>query len=486
MRKQLIVLLMSLLSFNSFSNDLSSSIRPKARPSESSDSIEAVRLPKKIKITKQTTFREASFFADTVNLIGMLNEGDEAEVLSINTNHASGVGLQVRLTSGPRKGQVGWVYYHTDPKSLRLDLFDQNGEEINVNDFDGLSVGEKKNAFNLYFESVQKKMVAQGDGKTTYPNVPEHLSRILPNKEIWNRVKKGNMKLDINQYKGGEYFPFVESVVDNNGYETKTTYWAQKDESFFAEIPSTIKEVIEREYRNCDDGGAVPENESLPEVEGNWVPGCQILARSDLADHHYEATATCLDNIKATILEGAGSGNNLSQDVIFRNAYSKLNSKEQEFFAMTNTAMGEAGILAPPLEEMVMIMKVLSNRKDYAQSRGYHEANELDAALQSWQFSMYNRNDPNWKRAVRSNSSNPQTRNAIKAYLLYQNTDYGNSDRIDEIYHYHTNYVSPAWKENSKIVKPQLNGRGLKQSGTRHIFYRNIPWSFRNNKWSGK
>ena len=134
----------------------------------------------------------------------------------------------------------------------------------------------------------------------------------------------------------------------------------------------------------------------------------------------------------------------------------------------------------------MVIMKVLSNRARYGRDKGHADANELDAALQPWQFSMYNKNDPNWKRTVKAGQGDSQTKNAIKAYILYQNTQIADASTMNRVYHYHTNYVNPNWKDLSKRVVPVLNGQRIKTTGTHHLFFKDIAWSFANNNWSGK
>ena len=94
---------------------------------------------------------------------------------------------------------------------------------------------------------------------------------------------------------------------------------------------------------------------------------------------------------------------------------------EQEFLASMVTSIGEAGILAPPPEEMVAIMMVLKNRKEDAQQNGYKNANMLDAALQSLQFSMYNRGAHHWSDALNRSNSDSQTQYAFDAFIKFKN-----------------------------------------------------------------
>lgn len=505
-------------------------------------------IPKKITIKETTTLRSVSFFAGELNLIGILNEGDEAEVITLDTRHRTGVAFQVKMLSGSQKGKVGWVFLHRDISKQRLEIYNENSDRIHIpsvgtpykpyNQLPGsekipsskilpggplqealrkaeeariaaaesegvLNKEEKSIAstpqervrenqdteFNNYFKELEQTLDPIESGKSSFVSIPKSLSRILPEDTIWKEAIKGNMQVDLDRYKGGPYIPFVKEYTDSFGNKQRTTYWTRFKPKYLSQMPAKIQETVRGQYQHCRDGLGTRSNDEEAEVTnpGDWLKHCAVLSREDMSDYLYDEVAKCQQSIKDAITEGARDENgNLVREKVFKNMYSKLNKKEQEFAAMTITAFGEAGILAPPLEEMVMVMRVLSNRARYARDKGFEDANELDAALQSWQFSMYNKNDPNWGRAIEANSSNPHTINAIKAYILNQNTQISNEAAVSKIYHYHTDYVTPDWKVNSKIVKPELNGTKLKQSGRRHIFYKSIPWSFKHNKWSNK
>jgi hypothetical protein len=90
------------------------------------------------------------------------------------------------------------------------------------------------------------------------------------------------------------------------------------------------------------------------------------------------------------------------QTALYKNLYSKLNKKEQELAGLVFTSHGEAR--SGNHAERVMVMKVMSNRARYGreEEKGgpYPDAAPLDSALQSWQFSMYNKGDHNWISAL--------------------------------------------------------------------------------------
>jgi hypothetical protein len=90
-----------------------------------------------ITIEHPTLLRESSFFGRSASLLGYLDKGDKAEILSIDTDKVYGVGMKVRVTSGVKKGVVGWIYYAKDPEKRKVSVQDKNGETIlhNSSDF---------------------------------------------------------------------------------------------------------------------------------------------------------------------------------------------------------------------------------------------------------------------------------------------------------------------------------------------------------------
>ena len=103
--------------------------------------------------------------------------------------------------------------------------------------------------------------------------------------------------------------------------------------------------------------------------------------------------------------------------------------------------------------------------------------NELDVVLDPWQFSMYNSNDPGWRRSLdidhRTNFST-----AIHSYIKFVGSDIEPKPEVDRVYHYHANYVSPDWKVSNKKIAVTVDGKEVKGgSRTKHYFYRDIAWS---------
>lgn len=235
-----------------------------------------------------------------------------------------------------------------------------------------------------------------------------------------------------------------------------------------------------------------PEEKDVPVVTDGtkWKPGCEVLAdEKKLKEQDAKTLFQCIRSIQSAINQGArDSRGRLIRSKVFKNLYSRLNKKEQKFAAFIFTSHGEASSLAvknpPKYEEMIAIMKVIDNRMNAANS--YRRAtrkpfNQLDVVLDRSQFSMYNKNDPNWKRCLdidrRENFSV-----AIHSFIKYQQSDLKPKPEVDRLYHYHTNYVSPGWKRNSKRVPVSVDGKQVNgTSRVKHYFYRDIAWS-RNPK----
>lgn len=244
--------------------------------------------------------------------------------------------------------------------------------------------------------------------------------------------------------------------------------------------PGEAREGVNQGFRHY---GVDPDNQR---------EGCDVLDTNPLREEDFERLQVCMNSIREFLTQGVnlprvgqmGEQAIQAKNTVFERMY-MLNEEEQRFLAMTLTSVGEAGELAPPLEEMIMVMKTIENRARHARERGVENAHELDAALQPWQFSMYNVGE-NWPRSLMDNSS--QTSNAIKAFISYQNTDFSSTPNLDQIFHYHTDYVSPDWREPAKRINPiRINGQQIKNSGSKyHIFYRDIAWAFRHNSWSNK
>lgn len=70
-------------------------------------------------ITAPTVLRSASFYAGSTYAIGSLQSGDMCQILNVDMNKSSGVGLYVKVLEGKEEGRIGWIYLHNNPKIVR-------------------------------------------------------------------------------------------------------------------------------------------------------------------------------------------------------------------------------------------------------------------------------------------------------------------------------------------------------------------------------
>lgn len=237
----------------------------------------------------------------------------------------------------------------------------------------------------------------------------------------------------------------------------------------------------------------------------NYLPGCQALeAPASKLSKNRDALMKCVQSIQDQITKGSrNSRGQLLQGVVFKNLYKRLNPKEQRFASLVFTAQGEAIPITrgnpPQLQEMSAVMKVIENRMNSANEKASGEKfNQLDVILDPLQFSMYNRNANVWKRVL-DPGQNENLETAVDAFIEYENADFEPKPEINEVYHYHANYVRPDWAVSSRELRPRVNGEltraapagynertlsGRSQiqksySRIRHIFYRDITWSRR-------
>lgn len=236
-------------------------------------------------------------------------------------------------------------------------------------------------------------------------------------------------------------------------------------------------------------------------TQEDYLPGCQSLdTESSSRPRDREELMRCIRSIQTQITNGArNSRGSLLRVEVLRNLYTELNPKEQRFAAMVFTAHGEAIPITtgnpPQLQEMTAVMKVVENRMRNSNERS-GDFNELDVVLDPMQFSMYNRNETVWRRVLDPGRSESLAK-AVQSYIEYETADFEPKPEIDQVYHYHANYVRPDWASSSKELRPRVNGdltrpapsgynerspAGRRQIAksyrrVRHIFYRDIAWS---------
>ncbi len=262
-----------------------------------------------------------------------------------------------------------------------------------------------------------------------------------------------------------------------------------------------------------DGTGLINRRENDPNANRE-TPGCEALGATaeereenpDL-EINQDNLQACIEGIQDFILQGVSQPPSASdRDLVFRRLFD-LPNHEQEFAAAIFTVDGEAGHHARenPMEG-IMVLKVLSNRRDNAngvedelqdcrdrfsdlaeRSACFGDVNEnstfnlLDVALDRFQFSMYNEGEGgNWTQKF-GHKRPGQFDDAINSFLAYQGVEEfeirggnGNAD-IHRIYHYHTPAVSPAWRRDNLML--QISGQhetlGRLEPTDAHVFYFN-------------
>lgn len=424
-------------------------------------------------ITAPTVLRSASFYAGSTYAIGSLQDGDMCQILNVDMNKSSGVGLYVKVLEGKEEGRIGWIYLHNNPKDRTLDLHDSDGKKVEVA---STQVRTEIKKTKDYLEKNSDRFV---DATTV---LPDSYKIVETNDEIWKKIYDGTYTIVQKDPVLGTIT--IAHPVMSNGAAATVNINIPYD---FAKVMRIPKEVALHATKPAVANCTACAPDVIPEYKDyKWQPGCEALANKDLSSD-FDSLTKCLSSIKKIAVK-----NGVKNSSVKTNLY-KLNPAEQEFAAMTLSAFGESGILAPPLEEMVAIMKVLDNRVNYAKENGFAKANALDAAVQSSQFSMWNNGFTNkktgkfqyeqWYYAIKSAEHHPTVINSIKSFILFKKSKFTPKDTVDNVYHYHTNYVSPDWKNSRKVVKMKINDNSLKSSGTRHIFYRDIPWTFEYTKY---
>lgn len=434
--------------------------------------------PEYIEISRETPILGQPSFDRGDYELGRLHPGHKAEIISINTNHEKGVSFQVRITEGPKKGQLGWIYLSSDEAQRTLKLFDRQNNPINLP-----SVSGDVKSFKESFSGLSRSLTPTST-KGIASKIPE-LVTVKNDDQLWKDFIDGKLSLSEQKSENDRGLITLQAAVPNRlgdidfrQYHTRPT-------------PRAVAAMTEKMEKAVESAGEADCEEETPtervlsaKSENKWLDGCEVLA-----DQISEKDKTKLEKCFASIKDVLSEGKRLSpddRDKVFPEFYTKLNPIEQEFMASMVTSIGEAGVLAPPAEEMVAIMMVLKNRRDQAREKGFSDANMLDAALQNMQFSMYNKGAHHWSDALNRPNSDNQTQYAFDAFIKFKNLKLPSSSPLKDIFHYHTDKVAPAWKSARNMLKVVLNGVKLKESGARHLFYKDIGWTFKHNPWSRK
>lgn len=225
----------------------------------------------------------------------------------------------------------------------------------------------------------------------------------------------------------------------------------------------------------CRAGGEVLPIPTLP-GDTEWKPGCEVLNQA-VTPSSREKLVQCLSSIKQLVMTEARSGSSLSNSKMRQVLKNRLNAKERQYAALIFTAYGEARGTRPPVENQMMVMKVIENRVRHARERQGKNPDEMDIALQPYQFSMYNADDPNWRKMFDSPvAGNQGFSDAVDAFIGLSNSAFSPQGVADNIYHYHTPSLQGRvdWSRGRRSAPMSVNG----EQASAHLWYANVPWSY--------
>lgn len=213
------------------------------------------------------------------------------------------------------------------------------------------------------------------------------------------------------------------------------------------------------------------EKGQLDEALAQAKPNDPCGALSNVGKSSNSELSECFFNLQTKVTK-----NGMSLGAVVNNIR-RLSPAEQSFFAQVMTVIGEArGVTIP---EQALVMKTIENRMNFYNSTKRTAVNELDIALQPFQYSMYNPGATGWKKALGQSISHGEwaqsVSSASEAYRLYRSGTFNvaGNGTSDQIYHYHTKSVAPSWGSQNKAYRVQVKLNG-NQINAEHYFYRNI------------
>lgn len=289
---------------------------------------------------------------------------------------------------------------------------------------------------------------------------------------------EGNFLTDPQNVKKGVNWGAVKTIV-NNLDEIRKGLVFEKICDAVPVVPtqddhSPTPQAGRRGAREESLSGVIPDT-YVPPSEGEFHEGCEVLAVQPINEEDSDKLTQCVSSIQTAISSGNRNANGeLNREKVFKAMFSKLKPEEQAFAGYIFTAFGESDMWVSKEnpEEAMFVMKVLQNRKRMALDQGANEPyNVLDVALDPWQFSTYNANDPNWKNAIDplKNSDYSGIVEAFRRMTDPELSSWEPADQMDNVSHYRRDYLSDPWPSSSNQrvrVKPSVNGVDLRSDSS--------------------
>lgn len=440
----------------------------------------------KIRITSNYALWTRPYFTNDYTA-GSLAKNTEAEILSYEKK-SQGYGVEVRITTDPNKGKIGWIYYHTEPDRRKFEFVDDQGKSYS-------KISGKTSEFMDHFKtqednlSLRKKKMALLE-----PNNDDitDIDKVLEN------IKKGVYLIDTNKDDGGAFIPVIRTVQNSDGTKSLETFFIPRSYSKLIELAEKINQSLYLNFNQVCKLGEQGSAEANQESTNNsrFTQGCEILGKK-ASNWDENKLKVCLDNLRTKV---GGKSKSLSRKSVFQKMFA-LEPEEQEFIGSVLTLYGESRSSSD--EESLLVLQTFQNRKDDAKKR-CKNANLLDVTLQAWQFSMWNNKDPNWKKAIslKEEEKSPpleisegyQLKRMAKLYKKFKNSDFhvapSDVKKVESISHYRTRAMDnrpssvPSWgtaRDSTATIRVnQMNIGSLNRNNeVDHYFFEDVAWKFK-------
>lgn len=449
----------------------------------------------KIRITTDYALWTRPYFTNAY-AVQNLKSGTEAEILRYEKK-SEGYGVEIRITTDPNKGKTGWVYYHTASNRRKLTFLDDRGKIYN-------DISTKSSEFMQHFKEQEEKL-EQRQKKMAL--MPANNDDINDTEKVLENIKNGIYIIDSSQDDGGPFIPVIRTVQKKDGTKALETFHIPRSYSSFISIAEQINKGLYLDFNSiCKMGeqSYTDDNHEVIEDTSRFTKGCELLAK-DSKSWDDEKLKLCLDNLRAKL---GGNNKTLNRKSIFQKMFA-LEPEEQEFIGSVLTLYGESRSSTD--EESLIVLQTFENRKNGAQKK-CKNANLLDVVLQSWQFSMWNNNDPNWKKAIslKEEEKAPpahaaesfQLKRMAGLYKKFKNNDFkiaaSDKKKVEKISHYRTRAMDrnpssvPSWGtaqdsiSTIRVNQMNLGSQNRNNSNVDHYFFEDVAWKFKFHPYRPK
>lgn len=449
----------------------------------------------KVRITADYTLWTRPYFTSTY-ATDSLPVGTEAEIINYEKK-SQGYGVEVRILNDPNKGKTGWVYYHTQKDRRKLAFIDDHGNAHSD------KIPENTSTFMDHFNEQEKLLETR---KKKMALLPPNNDSISDLDQVISNIYNGNYIIDTENDNGGPFIPILRNLKNQDGSTSLERFYIPRNYSL---LVSYIESINKNLYNNFNQicSGKEPQfqyEDNSTKSPDLFTPGCELLAQ-DAKNWDDDELFNCLNILREKV---GGKLKAPKRKDVFLKMYN-LQPEEQELLGSVLTLFGESRSTSD--EEALIVMKTFDNRKKDAQKE-CKNANLLDVVLQSWQFSMWNNKDPNWKKAIslKEEEKGPpievseryQLKRMAKIYKQFRNGAYQISStdkkRVDKISHYRTRAMDydpatvPSWGPardsipTIRVNQINIGSKNKTSSKVHHYFFEDVAWKFKFHPYRPK